>query len=236
MTDGERNGHGRIRRHGEGTARTRTPRGGGQPLRLLHALGFFFHVFFHGNMGKGAAIVTAMTAHAPFFDPAFLDKSLIALGTDKDPFDVMDLPLKLHAFPPSGGRIVRIDSANQACHRGFRLCNRESMRGFAPTRRGSFDRLRTGSFVSAKGPKTIGARAWPQGVPLPQSRSLGLRNSLRSDSPAPHQGRDCGAATPAGAKTWRHGMTRYEGERKATRTGTGTCPYTDRNCRCSLIR
>ena len=47
--------------------------------------------------------------------------------------------------------------------------------GFAPTRRGPF--------VSAKGPKTIGARAWPQGVPLPQSRLLGLRNSLRSDSP-----------------------------------------------------
>ena len=45
--------------------------------------------------------------------------------------------------------------------------------------------LRTGSFVSAKGPKTIGARAWPQGVPLPQSRLLGLRNSLRSDSPRP---------------------------------------------------
>ena len=48
------------------------------------------------------------------------------------------------------------------------------MRGFAPTRRGSFDKLRTGSFVSAKGPKTIGARAWPHGVPLPQSRLLGL--------------------------------------------------------------
>ena len=43
--------------------------------------------------------------------------------------------------------------------------------------------LRTGSFVSVKGPKTIGARAWPQEVPLPQSRLLGLRNSLCSDSP-----------------------------------------------------
>ena len=48
------------------------------------------------------------------------------------------------------------------------------MQGFAPARRGSFDRLRTGSFVSAKGPKTIGARAWPQRVPLPQSRLRGL--------------------------------------------------------------
>ena len=33
--------------------------------------------------------------------------------------------------------------------------------------------------------------------PLPQSRILGLRNSLRSDSPRPHIGfRDRGAATP----------------------------------------
>ena len=47
------------------------------------------------------------------------------------------------------------------------------MRGFAPARRGSFARpvhfvqgkLRTGSFVSAKGPKTIGARAWPPEKP-----------------------------------------------------------------------
>ena len=40
----------------------------------------------------------------------------------------------------------------------------------------------------------MGARAWPSGcyrlslatVPLPRSRLLGLRNSLRSDSPRPH--------------------------------------------------
>jgi hypothetical protein len=88
-------------------------------------LGFFFHVFFHGNMGKGAAIVTAMTAHAPLFNPSFLNKRLIALGTDKDPFDVMDLSLILHPLPPSGGLIVRIESANQACHRGFLLCKQE---------------------------------------------------------------------------------------------------------------
>ena len=37
------------------------------------------------------------------------------------------------------------------------------MWGVAPTRRGSFALLRTGSFVSAKGPKTMGARAWPFG-------------------------------------------------------------------------
>ena len=108
------------------------------------------------------------------------------------------------------------------------------MRGFAPARRGSFDRLRTGSFVSARGPKTIGARAWPQRVPLPQSRLLGLpstsgalRLTLRmnglslpahaflpfvlSVALAKSKGaqtvlapterfRDCGAATPAGAR------------------------------------
>ncbi len=48
--------------------------------------------------------------------------------------------------------------------------------GFGPTRRGPF--------VSAKGPKTSGARAWPpEGVPVPRSLVCGLRNSLRSDSP-----------------------------------------------------
>ena len=76
------------------------------------------------------------------------------------------------------------------------------MRGFGPARRGPF--------VSAKGPKTIGARAWPfRGVPLPQARLLGLRNSLRSDSPRPStRSRDWGAASPAGAMRWRHGMAR----------------------------
>ena len=33
----------------------------------------------------------------------------------------------------------------------------------------------------------------PRGVPLPHSRSLGLRNSLRSDSPRPHIGFGTGA-------------------------------------------
>ena len=37
-------------------------------------------------------------------------------------------------------------------------------------------------------------------VPLPRSRRLGLRNSLRSDSPRPpNRFRDRGAAPPAGA-------------------------------------
>ncbi len=48
-------------------------------------------------------------------------------------------------------------------------------RGFGPARRGPF--------VSAKGPKTIPARAWPCGSPSSQHRITWLRNSLRSDSP-----------------------------------------------------
>ena len=46
----------------------------------------------------------------------------------------------------------------------------------------------------------MGARAWPFGDLCLRSRRLGLRNSLRSDSPRPHiRIRDWGAATPAGA-------------------------------------
>ena len=51
------------------------------------------------------------------------------------------------------------------------------LRGFGPARRGPF--------VSAKGPKTIGARAWPFGCLCPGPERLGLRNSLRSNSPRP---------------------------------------------------
>ena len=67
-------------------------------------------------------------------------------------------------------------------HAGCRpRTTRGKMWGFGPTRR----ELRTGSFVSAKGPKTIGARAWPFGCLCPSPGYLGLRNSLRSDSPRP---------------------------------------------------
>ena len=100
----------RTKRHWKGTGKTRAPRGGRrQPLRSSETFGFFFHVFFHGNMGEGAVIVTPMTANAPLFNPSFLNKSLIALGTDKDPFHVMHLSLKLHPLPPSGQLSVRID-------------------------------------------------------------------------------------------------------------------------------
>ena len=134
--------------------RTRMPRGGGgRPLRSLRTLGFFFHMFFYGNMGEGAAIVTAMTANAPLFDPSFLNKGLIAFGTDKDPFDVMHLSLRFHPLPPSGG--LRRHSAVNPATGDFSFATGKRMRGVAPARRGPF--------VSAKGPKTIGARARPFG-------------------------------------------------------------------------
>ena len=67
------------------------------------------------------------------------------------------------------------------------------MRGFAPARRGSFARsfasLRINSgqalLFRQKDPKPLAPGRGPKGVPLPQSRLLGLRNSLRSDSPRP---------------------------------------------------
>ena len=77
------------------------------------------------------------------------------------------------------------------------------MRGFAPERRGPF--------VSAKGAKTIRARAWPQGVPLPQSRLLGLRNSLRSDSPRPQ--RDFGTGAQPRPQAPRHGLCMFSHRR-----------------------
>ena len=55
----------------------------------------------------------------------------------------------------------------------------------------------------------MGARAWPQGgafAPVPKVRAAELA-SLRQSSPS-NQVRDWGAATPAGAMRWRHGMAR----------------------------
>ena len=55
----------------------------------------------------------------------------------------------------------------------------------------------------------MGARAWPQGgafAPVPFAWAAELA-SLRQSSP-PHRVRDWGAATPAGAMRWRHGMAR----------------------------
>ncbi len=89
------------------------------------------------------------------------------------------------------------------------------LRDFGPARRGPF--------VSAKGPKTIGARTWPQGdafAPVPTVRAAELA-SLRQSSP-PDRFRDWGVATPAGAgkSALRHvpgfdqGWRGYEGEDK----------------------
>ena len=51
-----------------------------------------------------------------------------------------------------------------------------------------------------------GAARW---VPLPRSRNLGLRNSLRSNSPRPHIEFGTGAQPrPQAPGIWRHGMAR----------------------------
>ncbi len=61
------------------------------------------------------------------------------------------------------------------------------MRGFAPARRGSFALLRTGSFVSAKGPKTIGARASPSGCLCPSPGCLGCGTRFAQTVLAPEE-------------------------------------------------
>ena len=65
----------------------------------------------------------------------------------------------------------------------------------------------------------MGARAWPQGgafAPVPTVRAAELA-SLRQSSP-PNRGRDWGAASPAGALGWRHGMARYNYQRRGLKT------------------
>ena len=62
------------------------------------------------------------------------------------------------------------------------------MWGFAPTRRGSFDYAQDRSFCFGKRTQNHWRPGVTLRVPLPQSRLLGLRNSLRSDSPRPHRG------------------------------------------------
>ena len=84
---------------------------------------------------------------------------------------------------------------------------RECLRGFAPARRGSFALLRTGSFVSAKGSKTMGAQARPFGCLCHSPEWFGLRNSLRSNSPRLSTRKFGTAAQPRlqAPSTWRHG-------------------------------
>ncbi len=84
------------------------------------------------------------------------------------------------------------------------------MRGFGPARRGEgmlagFRPRTPRSFCFGKRTQNHGRPGGALRVPLPRSRRLGLRNSLRSDSPRPPtRFRDRGAATPAGALRWRH--------------------------------
>lgn len=71
-----------------------------EPRPFSDAFGFFFHMFLHGNMGQGASIVAFVASNTPLFNPSFLHKRLIALGTHENPLHIVDLPLILHAFPP----------------------------------------------------------------------------------------------------------------------------------------
>ena len=92
------------------------------------------------------------------------------------------------------------------------------MWGVAPTRRGSFalladegrnacgvDRL----FCFGKRTQNHGRPGAALRVPLPRSRKVWAAElaSLKQSSP-PYRIRDRGAAAPAGALRWRHGMAR----------------------------
>ena len=89
----------------------------------------------------------------------------------------------------------------------------EGLWGVAPTRRDPF--------VSAKGPKTMGAQARPSGCLCLSPEWLGLRNSLRSNSPRPHI-RFGTAAQPRlqAPWIWRQGMARFNCIRRRPNTKT----------------
>ena len=88
--------------------------------------------------------------------------------------------------------------------RGLRL--KTQARPWSPDRVGDDRALLAGvrprttrSFCFGKRTQNHGRPGVALRVPLPRSRRLGLRNSLRSDSPRPtNRVRDWGAATPAG--------------------------------------
>ena len=54
----------------------------------------------------------------------------------------------------------------------------------------------------------MGARAWPFGSLRPSPDGLGCGTRFAQTVLAPNWVRDWGAATPAGALKWRHGMAR----------------------------
>ena len=64
--------------------------------------------------------------------------------------------------------------------------------------------------------------------PLPRSRKVRAAElaSLKQSSP-PYQIRDRGAASPAGALGWRHGMARYNCKRQGERAALDVGPTTE---------
>ncbi len=82
-------------------------------FRFLYPFGFLFHVFLDGHMRQRPTIVTFMAPNTPLFNPVLLDKCLMTLGTHKHPPHIMNLPLLLHALPPSGTLIVLVKGSRK---------------------------------------------------------------------------------------------------------------------------
>ena len=85
------------------------------------------------------------------------------------------------------------------------------------------------SFCFGKRTQNHGRPGVARWVPLPRSRKIWAAElaALRQSSP-PYQIRDRGAASPAGALTWRHGMARVQRERAALDVGPTTEGEKDR--------
>ena len=76
-----------------------------------------------------------------------------------------------------------------------------------------------------KDPKPWAPGRGPRGVPLPRSRLLGLRNSLRSDSPRPQTRVGTGAQPrPQAPWKWRHEMPRVRLQQTKALNAPSPCP------------
>ena len=107
---------------------------------------------------------------------------------------------------------------------GYECKKNEKERDWIPDQVGNDRRRKSSCGVSAphdeillfrqKDPKPLAPGRGPTGafatVPIAWAAELA---SLRQSSP-PTRFRDCGAATPAGAMRWRHGMARLQRQKK----------------------
>jgi hypothetical protein len=76
---------------------------------------FLFHPLFDGDIREGSAILAAMAAHSPGFNPFFLDVRLTAARAHKHTLDVMDLANFLHTglLAEMAERIAQVSSGLQ---------------------------------------------------------------------------------------------------------------------------